>query len=715
MRLDTHYVTNGLKCNNAKPHEDRATGSVYDLTAEETEFGCCLSKNAGPKWGAEVEYLHNIATTSEVVVSSYEKLSVETKEYLKKFCQQSKWNAATKLDGSGNLCTIPADCPPGLMDFFHQKYVPSQEECGAGFQHLPVSRGAEVQGRNGHHLATRECPMGSRTENNGRRYLLDCEPWVHEERGYVTRYAVAEQQCVDCVVQNCLTCDENYRHCDECDHEHSLHVDPETKVHSCVLTEECPGDRYSTNAVKDKVPQCKPWGVCGAGQEETVAPTKLTDRACALIEVDITATVVGVVAPVLGSTAFMVLIAVVAYKYRQHQIKMRPVDFNTLFATMIASGYIEAEQVSSERRPREIRRRDLNLVKAIGRGSFGEVWKCDLDEMEMRGTPEYTVAAKTVLDVQKSPQAKQELLHEASVMAQVVGSPNLVSIIGVITRGDPLVLVLQFCEYGSMLDVLKKQAAEGTPVTFASKLNMALDVASGMAHLASLRFIHRDLAARNVLVTHGTKSQGEHRLATLSTLSSLASKLLCKVADFGLSRGGGDVKGGEGSSDSYYKSSTGVFPIRWTAPEAMEELRFTEASDVWAYAVVLVELLQDGTTPYHGQSNPDVMKLVRSGGRHSKPSADCTDELFKFMLQCWHQDVTRRPTFAKVVAYFKLLTEAAASAEQVRKKSIIKFTSANNEYSEFVGPADVSTVTTTAAKDGRVGEETGFGFEDDDD
>ena len=74
--------------------------------------------------------------------------------------------------------------------------------------------------------------------------------------------------------------------------------------------------------------------------------------------------------------------------------------------------------------------------------------------------------------------------------------------------------------------------------------------------------------------------------------------------------------------------------------------------------------MQDGTSPYHGQSNPDVMKMVLSGGRHPKPSNDCcTDELYTFMLQCWHHDVAQRPTFAKVVEYIKPAAVIAAEDE----------------------------------------------------
>ena len=62
------------------------------------------------------------------------------------------------------------------------------------------------------------------------------------------------------------------------------------------------------------------------------------------------------------------------------------------------------------------------------------------------------------------------------------------------------------------------------------------------------------------------------------------------MADFGLSRETGTVGGAD---DGYYRSSAGgLFPVRWTAPEAMRDLRFTQASDVWSFAIVMVEIYQ---------------------------------------------------------------------------------------------------------------------------
>ena len=179
-----------------------------------------------------------------------------------------------------------------------------------------------------------------------------------------------------------------------------------------------------------------------------------------------------------------------------------------------------------------------------------------LDEEVTGGPPSYLVAAKTVNDSNNSPEAMRELQSEALVMAQVTHHPNLVSLVGVITRGDPLVLVISYCEHGSLLSLLRTQAKDGSPLSAEVKLKLGLQAARGMEHLASLSFVHRDLAARNVLVATG---------------------MVAQVADFGLSRGvvldavaGADDDGGvDGESmrtpaaGGYYRSQTGVFPIRF--------------------------------------------------------------------------------------------------------------------------------------------------------
>jgi len=42
------------------------------------------------------------------------------------------------------------------------------------------------------------------------------------------------------------------------------------------------------------------------------------------------------------------------------------------------------------------------------------------------------------------------------------------------------------------------------------------------------------------------------------------------------------------------------FPVKWTAPEALEYSQFTIKTDVWAFGILLVELISHGAMPYPG-------------------------------------------------------------------------------------------------------------------
>ena len=73
------------------------------------------------------------------------------------------------------------------------------------------------------------------------------------------------------------------------------------------------------------------------------------------------------------------------------------------------------------------------------------------------------------------------------------------TLIGVVTSGAPLLLLMNFCEHGSMLDLLKQRARNAGVLTrhvAGSKnhmLEMALatDIATGMEHLIAHHFVHR--------------------------------------------------------------------------------------------------------------------------------------------------------------------------------------------------------------------------------
>jgi serine/threonine protein kinase len=172
----------------------------------------------------------------------------------------------------------------------------------------------------------------------------------------------------------------------------------------------------------------------------------------------------------------------------------------------------------------------------------------------------------------------------------------------------------------------------------------------GMQHLMTKAVVHRDLAARNVLLASGKSSTG----------------YVARIADFGLSR---ISVARSPDAGGYYQSAAGVFALRWTAPEAFEQLKFTQASDVWAFGIVMVEIFQNGMLPYHNlATKTEVLALILSGQRHSKPPA-CPSHMHTLLLKCWDSNVNNRPTFSELSAEFSarilmMLTSQKATMPQ---------------------------------------------------
>jgi serine/threonine protein kinase len=287
----------------------------------------------------------------------------------------------------------------------------------------------------------------------------------------------------------------------------------------------------------------------------------------------------------------------------------------------------------------------LHMGRNIGEGSFGKVYLAVWNE-----TP---VAVKVLVDTSSALDRKlddpmrlrrlaapvlDKLAEEAGLMASM-RHPNIVQFMGIVSM--PPCVVTEFCERGSLTDVLKRarkgESGAVEALGWRLRLNMAADAAKGMLYLHARPqpIIHRDLKSPNLLV------DGHFHI---------------KICDFNMSRI--MEESGQGSS------LAGTNP-RWLAPELLSGEHATIYSDVFAFGVVLWELLT-WELPWLKDNPWSVAHTVGNGGRLTIPNRwdlpgldtnqfTRLDDYIDLMQRCWAQNPYDRPGFSEIIQELKSL------------------------------------------------------------
>ncbi|KAK9299944.1 hypothetical protein QLX08_007170 [Tetragonisca angustula] len=269
----------------------------------------------------------------------------------------------------------------------------------------------------------------------------------------------------------------------------------------------------------------------------------------------------------------------------------------------------------------QIPRECITLVKPLGQGAFGEVFQ---GVYKYRRNEEHPIAVKTIPSL-SMPQTEADFMMEALIMSKF-NHPNIVHFIGVSFDKNPKYIVLELLAGGNLKNFLREErprADRPTSLTMQDLIMCGYDVANGCKYMEEARFIHRDIAARNCLLT----CKGPGRVV--------------KIADFGMAK---DIY----RSDYYRKGGKAMLPIKWMPPESFLDGIFTTKTDVWAFGVLLWEIMSFGYIPYTGCTNREAMAMVTLGGRLEKP-AGCPDPIYGIMTRCWHSRPEDRPSFATIV------------------------------------------------------------------
>ena len=200
-----------------------------------------------------------------------------------------------------------------------------------------------------------------------------------------------------------------------------------------------------------------------------------------------------------------------------------------------------------------------------------------------------TVALKFLPhEVSDDPRAKERFLREAQAASRL-DHPNICTIHEIGETDDGLLYIVMAHYRG---ETLKQRIARG-PLSVSEALDVAWQIASGLARAHSAEVVHRDVKPANVLlVEEGQGSSG-------SSPSGLAGGRV-KLLDFGLAKVAGEA--------ALTRTGSSIGTPLYMSPEQIGGAS-DERTDIWSLGVLLYEMLT-GSRPFGGGNSATAMYSI---------------------------------------------------------------------------------------------------------
>ncbi|OMO49608.1 hypothetical protein COLO4_38475 [Corchorus olitorius] len=269
-----------------------------------------------------------------------------------------------------------------------------------------------------------------------------------------------------------------------------------------------------------------------------------------------------------------------------------------------------------------------------------------------------------------------ELVHKVSVICRSHHS-SLVKLLGASLSGNYVYLVYEYVQGANLGDCLRNP--RNPSFTILSSWISRMQIASDIAH--GLDYIHH---------CSGLETSFTHNHIKITSILVAEDSLTAKICHFGTAELCGEVTKDEGSK-VLGRSNSKFMKIEGTRGYMAPELQFsglvTQKCDVYAYGVVVLELLSgqealkffvdEGNGGYKRLSVIDTAREAAAGGgggvrrwvdRRLKDSypVEVAEKMVLLALECVEEDPAKRPEMNKIVGLVsKLYLESKNWADKI--------------------------------------------------
>jgi len=210
------------------------------------------------------------------------------------------------------------------------------------------------------------------------------------------------------------------------------------------------------------------------------------------------------------------------------------------------------------------------ILAKLGEGGMGVVYKAK--DLKLKRT----VALKFLPpELTRDDDAKTRFIHEAQA-ASSLDHPNICNIHEVDETDDSQLFIAMACYEG---ETLKERITRG-PLPLNQSVDIARQVAEGLAKAHEQGIIHRDIKPANIFLT----TDG-----------------LVKIVDFGLAKLSGQTR--------MTRDGTTLGTVAYLSPEQARGEEVDARADIWSLGVTLYEMVT-GRLPFEGEHEQAVLRSI---------------------------------------------------------------------------------------------------------
>ena len=213
------------------------------------------------------------------------------------------------------------------------------------------------------------------------------------------------------------------------------------------------------------------------------------------------------------------------------------------------------------------------IIEELGRGEMGVVYKAHDPLIER------LVAVKAIdlqhLDMDEKEEYETRFYQEAKAAGRL-NHPNIITIHDLGKSGDIVYIAMELMEGPELEDIISVDHNR----TIAEKLDIAFQVAVGLAYAHEHGIVHRDIKPSNIVVLRGNH---------------------VKLVDFGIAK----------MDSSMWLTQLGkvIGSPSYMSPEQVQSQSIDLRSDIFSLGIVLYQMLT-GQTPFSGESSNSIMYQI---------------------------------------------------------------------------------------------------------